>query len=94
MKRRLLLQSELITEMIFQGMTNWVLNGGIIFAISLGCFLLYTPGLYKYILMPPIKAIHWIPGVPFAIIIILFDEIRRLILRKRPGGWVEREFYY
>lgn len=77
-----------------QGMTNWVLNAGLLFAVALGCTLLYTPGLYEYLLMPPIQGIHWLPGVPYALLIIVFDEIRRLILRHRPGGWVEREFYY
>ncbi|KAK6633135.1 hypothetical protein RUM43_012879 [Polyplax serrata] len=77
-----------------KGMTNWVLNAGLLFAVALGCTLLYTPGLYEYLLMPPIQGIHWLPGVPYALLIIVFDEIRRLILRHRPGGWVEREFYY
>ena len=77
-----------------QGMHNWVLNAGLIFAVLMGCFILYTPGMDEYFMMPPIRAEHWLPGLPFAFIIILFDEVRRYILRKRPGGWVEREFYY
>lgn len=77
-----------------QGMSNWVLNAGLLVAVGLGCILLYTPGLDKYVLLPGIYAIHWLPGVPFAIVIFLFDEIRRLIIRRRPGGWVERETYY
>lgn len=36
----------------------------------------------------------WIPGIPFSIAIFVYDEIRRFILRRNPGGWVELETYY
>lgn len=75
-------------------MTNWVLNGGIFFAVGLGCILLYVPGMENFFMLPPLKWIHWLPGVPFAALIFIFDECRRFIIRNRPGGWVERETYY
>ena len=36
----------------------------------------------------------WFPAIPFSIVIFLYDEGRRYILRKRPGGFVEMENYY
>ncbi|PSN48224.1 Sodium/potassium-transporting ATPase subunit alpha [Blattella germanica] len=36
----------------------------------------------------------WLPGIPFGFLIIVYDELRRLCIRKFPGGWVERETYY
>ncbi|GIY41624.1 regulator of nonsense transcripts 1 [Caerostris darwini] len=36
----------------------------------------------------------WFPAIPFSILIFVYDEIRRFILRRNPGGWVEMESYY
>lgn len=36
----------------------------------------------------------WVPAMPFSLLILIFDEARRFILRRNPGGWVERETYY
>lgn len=32
--------------------------------------------------------------MPFMIIILMYDEGRKYILRRNPGGFVERETYY
>lgn len=75
-------------------MTNWALNGSFFFAIGLACLVLYIPGLDKFTKLPGIDAIHWVPGIPFGFGIFIFDEVRKCIIRRRPGGWVERETYY
>ena len=36
----------------------------------------------------------WIPPMPFSAVIFIYDEIRKHMLRKYPGGWVEMETYY
>lgn len=36
----------------------------------------------------------WLPAIPFSILIFVYDECRKFILRRNPGGWVERETYY
>lgn len=36
----------------------------------------------------------WLPALPFSLLIFVYDEVRRYILRRNPGGWVERETYY
>jgi sodium/potassium-transporting ATPase subunit alpha len=36
----------------------------------------------------------WLPALPFSLLIFVYDEIRKYILRHNPGGWVERETYY
>lgn len=36
----------------------------------------------------------WFPAMPFSLLIFLYDEARRYILRRNPGGWVEMETYY
>merc|ERR1712076_295511 len=77
-----------------QGMTNWVMNFGLIFETALAAFLSYTPGMDKGLKMYPLKINWWFPGIPFSLLIFVFDEIRKWILRGNPGGWVESETYY
>lgn len=36
----------------------------------------------------------WFPAFPFSIAIFIYDESRKYILRRNPGGFVERETYY
>lgn len=36
----------------------------------------------------------WGPAIPFSILIFVYDEIRKYIIRGNPGGWVEKETYY
>lgn len=77
-----------------QGMNNWVLNFGLVFETVLAAILSYTPGMETALRMYPLKINWWIPGIPFSIAIFTYDEIRRFILRRNPGGWVELETYY
>uniref|UniRef100_A0A6A7FNN5 Sodium/potassium-transporting ATPase subunit alpha n=1 Tax=Hirondellea gigas TaxID=1518452 RepID=A0A6A7FNN5_9CRUS len=81
-------------SIIHQGMRNWVLNFGIVFETTLAAFLSYTPGMDKGLRMYPLKFYWWLPALPFSLLIFVYDEIRRFILRRNPGGWVENETYY
>lgn len=77
-----------------QGMTNWVMNFGLVFETALAAFLSYTPGMDKGLKMYPLKINWWFPAIPFSLLIFIFDEVRKWILRGNPGGWVEKETYY
>merc|ERR1719470_182888 len=77
-----------------QGMRNHILNFGLVFETCLAAFLSYTPGMDKMLKMYPLKINWWLPAIPFSLLIFVFDEIRKLIIRRDPGGWVERETYY
>jgi len=81
-------------SIVHQGMKNWVLNFGIVFETTLAAFLSYTPGMDKGLRMYPLKFYWWLPALPFSALIFVYDEIRRFILRRNPGGWVENETYY
>ncbi|KAJ6650148.1 Sodium/potassium-transporting ATPase subunit alpha [Pseudolycoriella hygida] len=76
------------------GMNNWVLNFGLVFETALAAFLSYCPGTDKGLRMYPIKFNWWLPPVPFMIIILIYDELRKLYLRRNPNSWLERETYY
>merc|ERR1712106_184085 len=77
-----------------QGMKNWIMNFGMLFETLLAVFLSYTPGMDKGLKMYPLKFSWWLPAIPFSILISVFDEVRKYILRRNPGGWVEQETYY
>jgi len=81
-------------SIVHQGMKNWVLNFGLVFETCLAALLSYTPGMDTALRMYPLKINWWIPAMPFSLAIFIYDEIRRLILRRNPGGWVEQETYY
>ena len=77
-----------------QGMKNYMLNFGLFFETALAAFLSYTPGMDKGLRMYPLKINWWIPAIPFSVLIFIYDEVRKFILRRSPGGWVEKETYY
>ncbi|CAG2100454.1 unnamed protein product [Medioppia subpectinata] len=81
-------------SIVQQGMDNHVLNFALVFETVVAAFLCYCPGMDVVLRMYPLKVMWWMPGVPFAIVIFIYDEARRYLIRRYPGGWVERETYY
>merc|ERR1739844_501078 len=77
-----------------QGLRNYMLNFGSFFETALAAFLSYTPGMDKGLRMYPLKINWWIPAIPFSILIFVYDETRKWLLRRQPGGWIEKETYY
>ncbi|PAV75818.1 hypothetical protein WR25_13634 [Diploscapter pachys] len=81
-------------SLVQQGMSNWMLNFGLAFETILAWFMCYSPGLDKGLRMYGLRFSWWFCALPFSIIIFIYDETRRYLIRKYPGGWVERETYY
>lgn len=77
-----------------QGMRNWVLNLGIMFSATLTAIIICCPGVNTLFKMRPVEWYVFIPALPFGIFIVLFDELRKLCIRKFPSGWVYQETYY
>ncbi|XP_073744362.1 sodium/potassium-transporting ATPase subunit alpha-2 isoform X5 [Callorhinus ursinus] len=77
-----------------QGMKNKILIFGIMEETFLAAFLSYTPGMDTALRMYPLKLSWWFCATPYSILIFVYDEIRKLIIRRHPGGWLERETYY
>lgn len=78
-----------------QGFDNWTLNFALLFEAALAAALSYTPGMDKYLNMYPLKVSWWLHAVPFAFLILVYDETRKFIIRSQPrGSWLERETYY
>merc|ERR1712184_16047 len=78
-----------------QGMKNHFMNFGLIFETVLAAVLSYTPGMDKGLRMYPLYINLWLPAIPFSLLIFVYDECRKTLLRRNgPGSWVERETYY
>merc|ERR1711874_203979 len=78
-----------------QGMKNHFMNFGLFFETALAAFLSYTPGMDKGLRMYPLKPTWWLPAIPFSVLIFVYDETRKTLLRRNgPGSWIERETYY
>jgi len=77
-----------------QGMKNWFMNFGLVFETVLAAFLSYCPGMDKGLRMYPLYFNWWLPAIPFSILIFCYDETRKFLLRRNPGGWIEKETYY
>ncbi|KAH9522382.1 Sodium/potassium-transporting ATPase subunit alpha-1 [Dermatophagoides farinae] len=81
-------------SLVHQKMKNHVLNFGLCFETALAAFLSYCPGMPILLRLYPLKFTWWLVPIPFSLLIFVYDEIRRFILRRNPGGWVEKETYY
>ncbi|KAK6325434.1 hypothetical protein J4Q44_G00047760 [Coregonus suidteri] len=77
-----------------QGMKNRILIFGLFEETALAVFLSYCPGMDVALRMYPLKPCWWFCALPYSLLIFLYDEGRRYLLRRNPGGWVEQETYY
>ncbi|KAF0046690.1 hypothetical protein F2P81_000323 [Scophthalmus maximus] len=77
-----------------QGMKNRILIFGLFVETALAAFLSYCPGMDVALRMYPLKFMWWFCAFPYSLLIFIYDEVRKFILRRSPGGWVEQESYY
>ncbi|XP_068918976.1 sodium/potassium-transporting ATPase subunit alpha-2-like [Petaurus breviceps papuanus] len=81
-------------SIIHQGMKNKVLIFGLFEETILAAFLSYCPGMDVALRMYPLKLSWWFCALPYSLIILIYDETRKYIIRHNPGGWMEMETYY
>ena len=76
-----------------KGINYWMI-AGLIFETVLALFLTYTPVINNVLKMYPLR-LEWLTlPLSFTVAIFCYDEIRKWLMRKFPGGWVDRETYY
>ncbi|TKR61221.1 hypothetical protein L596_028362 [Steinernema carpocapsae] len=90
----LLISKTRMISIVNQSMENHSLNASIIFTVLLTIALLFIPGLNQFVGFVGIRYPWAMIAVPFAWLIFIFDEARRSLIRKWPGGWLYRETYY
>ena len=77
-----------------QGMGNDFMNFGLIFETVLGATLCYTPAFNQVFGTRPLHILHWFSGVPWSMLIFIYDELRKAAIRGNPGGWLDRWTYW
>ncbi|PAA67335.1 hypothetical protein BOX15_Mlig006173g1 [Macrostomum lignano] len=78
-----------------QGMRNHPMTGSLFFETILAMLLSYVPYSYMVLKMMPLKFVWCFLPLGHSSLIFIFDEIRKLLLRRlSPGNVVERETYY
>jgi len=77
-----------------QGMRNGTLNFGLFFTTVLGSALCYIPAFPRVFGTAPMEFLHWVPAMPFCILIFFYDELRKWCLRTSPEGFAMKNTYY
>ncbi|CAF1094455.1 unnamed protein product [Rotaria sordida] len=77
-----------------QGMSNHVLNMSIIFETLLAILISYTPYINRGLMMYPLKLHWWFLPLPFTLLVLIYDEWRKWIIRKYPGSIIDQETSY
>uniref|UniRef100_A0A0M3HZJ6 Sodium/potassium-transporting ATPase subunit alpha n=1 Tax=Ascaris lumbricoides TaxID=6252 RepID=A0A0M3HZJ6_ASCLU len=81
-------------SLVTQGMSNMVLNEGLVFTTILASVLLFTPYVNEVFLLTPIRLEYALVSLPFAFLIFAYDEMRKFLCRKYPDGWMYHETFY
>jgi sodium/potassium-transporting ATPase subunit alpha len=78
-----------------QGMRNHIMIAGLFEETLLAAVLAYMPGTDVALRMYPLEWHWWLVPMPFSLLIFIYDETRKYLLRNgKPGNWVESETYY
>lgn len=76
-----------------QSWRNHVLNIAILLQLTVTLLILYVPPFH---IVFGSRSIGWffVATIPWFLFIIAYDEIRKFLMRRFPGGWVERNTYW
>merc|ERR1719174_1320850 len=78
-----------------QGMRNKIMVAGLFEETLLAAVLAYMPGTDVALRMYPLEWHWWLVPMPFSLLIFIYDETRKYLIRNNaPGNWVEKETYY
>uniref|UniRef100_F7ALS8 Sodium/potassium-transporting ATPase subunit alpha n=1 Tax=Xenopus tropicalis TaxID=8364 RepID=F7ALS8_XENTR len=73
---------------------NKVIFIGLLSQVAIGVFLCYCPGMDDALHFMPIRVQYWFVSIEYTILILVYDELRKLLIRTFPGSWVDKELYY
>jgi len=83
-----------VRSLFEQGMTNTFMNYSLFFETILGAFLIYVPVANTVTGTRPLRFVHWTAGVPFSLMIYIYDEMRKGWIRGHDKGWLARNTYW
>merc|ERR1719335_105182 len=71
-----------ILSVFQQGMKNMVMNRAMVFETALAAFITYVPGMSSFFQTQPLNFVWWLPALTFSVLILLYDELRKHMMRK------------
>ena len=81
-------------SLLQQGLRNQMINLSLVVETIIAAIIIYTPGVQEVLGTTNVRVELWFIPMPFALACIVYDEIRKWIIRTHPGGWVEWFTYY
>merc|ERR1711991_345726 len=71
-----------LNSLFQQGMKNWILNLGLFEETALCILLCYVPFFNQIFGTRWLRWYWWIPPLPFSFAILVYDEMRKALIRK------------
>uniref|UniRef100_A0A8B9MRQ5 Sodium/potassium-transporting ATPase subunit alpha n=1 Tax=Accipiter nisus TaxID=211598 RepID=A0A8B9MRQ5_9AVES len=84
-------RNSIFQQGLFRNKVIWV---GIFSQIGIALILTYGLGHVTALNFTPLRFQYWFVAVPFAILIWVYDEVRKLFIRRYPGSWWDKNMYY
>ncbi|OPJ68134.1 potassium-transporting ATPase alpha chain 2 [Patagioenas fasciata] len=84
-------RNSIFQQGLFRNKVIWV---GIFSQIGIALILTYGLGHVTALNFTPLRFQYWFVAVPFAILIWVYDEVRKLLIRRYPGSWWDKNMYY
>lgn len=70
---------------------NWFLNFSILFETGIACLVVYCPGLNELLTFSPVGGWSWCTGVPFFFYLLVYEELRKYVVRTWPNSFLGTE---
>lgn len=83
-----------INSIINQGFSNMVFNMGLVQETVLIALLVYAPFLHTPFGTEPMEGRDWSIAIPFAVVLFLYDELRKFLMRTFPKSKYRELFFY
>ena len=81
-------------SIINHGFSNSVLNYSLIVELVLTLIITSTPKVHDLLQMYPIPIFNWLYSLPFSVLVLFYDELRRYLIRHFPRGFFFNQTYY
>ncbi|XP_077011980.1 potassium-transporting ATPase alpha chain 2 [Tamandua tetradactyla] len=84
-------RNSIFQQGLFRNKVIWV---GLVSQIIIALILSYGLGSVTALNFTMLRPQYWFVAVPYAILIWVYDEIRKLFIRLYPGSWWDKNMYY
>ncbi|XP_012415002.1 LOW QUALITY PROTEIN: potassium-transporting ATPase alpha chain 2-like [Trichechus manatus latirostris] len=84
-------RNSIFQQGLFSNKVIWV---GIASQIIIALILSYGLGSVTALNCTMLRVQYWFVALPYAILIWVYDEVRKLFIRLYPGGWWDKNMYY